>query len=416
MTTKNQEYDIVGDLHGQADKLTALLEHLNYRPHGNHYRHPEGRKVIFLGDFIDRGPKIRETLHLVRNMVEASEAFAIAGNHELNAVFFHTPDGIGGYLRSHNKRHTESHAATLAAFTGREEEWADWLDWMKRLPLFLDLGALRAVHAAWDEEAITFLRGKTLADADFLRAAATEGTPEFDAVETTLKGPELPLPDGVIFYDKENIARNKVRVRWWNIKAGMTVGEIVVPEKFHLPRQLRPEDLERLPNYPADAPPVFFGHYWMPPNVGKTSLAANVVCLDYSAAFGDNPLTAYRWNGFSSLDDSAFVAGAGKYQVYEEIFIYTDERDRRTIGNFVTSEAAVNFCKSVIDADIARLRADATGSVDLYYRYLVSRTVVEISGPGSSNFSSGAYAQSRVEEIARADGLPHRADNIIVTA
>ena len=52
-------------------ELVHLLEALGYRKHGTtwNWRHPE-RKVIFLGDFIDRGPKIREVLEIVRPMIE----------------------------------------------------------------------------------------------------------------------------------------------------------------------------------------------------------------------------------------------------------------------------------------------------------------------------------------------------------
>ena len=49
------EYDIVGDVHGQADKLEALLLAMGYRQHAGAYWHPT-RKAIFVGDFIDRGP------------------------------------------------------------------------------------------------------------------------------------------------------------------------------------------------------------------------------------------------------------------------------------------------------------------------------------------------------------------------
>jgi hypothetical protein len=84
-------YDLIGDIHGHADELVQLLEALGYRKHGRTYVHPE-RKVIFLGDFIDRGPKIREVLEIVRPMVEQGNALAVMGNHELNALAYHTED------------------------------------------------------------------------------------------------------------------------------------------------------------------------------------------------------------------------------------------------------------------------------------------------------------------------------------
>lgn len=52
--------DFIGDIHGHADKLVALLQKLGYTKINGSYAHPE-RKVLFVGDYIDRGPKIKET-------------------------------------------------------------------------------------------------------------------------------------------------------------------------------------------------------------------------------------------------------------------------------------------------------------------------------------------------------------------
>lgn len=60
--------DLIGDVHGHADKLEALLQKLGYTKQRNYYAHPE-RKVVFVGDYIDRGPKIPETLEIVKSMV-----------------------------------------------------------------------------------------------------------------------------------------------------------------------------------------------------------------------------------------------------------------------------------------------------------------------------------------------------------
>ena len=60
-------YDVIGDIHGCADRLEALLSRLGYEKNGGVWRHPD-RMVVFLGDYIDRGPQILETLTIVRNM------------------------------------------------------------------------------------------------------------------------------------------------------------------------------------------------------------------------------------------------------------------------------------------------------------------------------------------------------------
>ena len=62
-------YDIIGDIHGHSDELEALLVKMEYRFLDGCYRHPD-RVVIFLGDFIDRGPKQRRVLQIVMSMVQ----------------------------------------------------------------------------------------------------------------------------------------------------------------------------------------------------------------------------------------------------------------------------------------------------------------------------------------------------------
>ncbi|MEG0186401.1 MAG: metallophosphoesterase, partial [Stenotrophomonas sp.] len=78
-------HDIIGDIHGQAGKLKALLKHLGYRERMGAWRHPE-RSARFVGDLIDRGPGQLETLDIVRRMIDAGSAEAILGNHEFNAI------------------------------------------------------------------------------------------------------------------------------------------------------------------------------------------------------------------------------------------------------------------------------------------------------------------------------------------
>jgi hypothetical protein len=302
-------YDLIGDIHGQYDKLVDLLNRLGYEAARKTFRHPDGRKVVFLGDYVDRGPRIRDTLHLVRGMVDAGDAVAIMGNHEFNAVAYATPDGEGGYLRQHKPNNVHQHAATLRDFAGKETEWTEWLNWFRRLPMFLDLGGVRAVHACWDERGLTLVQGTPLVEDDFLHLAARKGTVEHETVETILKGPELALPQGASFRDKENIPRHNVRTRWWNLRAGLTLGDITMPLPTEVALPLTQDHIDRLPQYHPEAAPVFFGHYWMPPTLPREPLGVNLVCLDYSAGLGPHPMTAYRWNGEALPLAENFVTG-----------------------------------------------------------------------------------------------------------
>ena len=71
-------YDIIGDIHGCAHTLVRLLDQMGYRKVNGVYEHPR-RQAIFIGDIIDRGPRIREALHLVRDMVEHGSARIVMG-------------------------------------------------------------------------------------------------------------------------------------------------------------------------------------------------------------------------------------------------------------------------------------------------------------------------------------------------
>lgn len=304
---KTQAYDLIGDIHGQHDKLTALLHQLGYQPHDDGFCHPEGRRVIFLGDYIDRGPKVREVLLTVRAMVEAGDALAIMGNHEYNAVCYHTANGQGGWLRERSEKNHRQITATLRAFEGREAEWAEWLEWMKQLPMFVDLGELRCVHACWDVAAIQRLTGSSLADTAFLHASADETTQAHRDIENVLKGPAIPASDGNLFRDKEGTYRDTVRTRWWDIRKGLTVSDLAMPPGSMMdPMKVDPDILRHIPNYGPDQPPVFFGHYWLPAQAPKAPLAPNIVCLDFSAGL-EGQLAAYRWDGVVHLQQSNFV-------------------------------------------------------------------------------------------------------------
>lgn len=85
-------FDIIGDVHGCYDELVALLSKLGYSGHLPYdgRSHPEGRKIVFVGDLVDRGPKIPEVLQLVKASVEAGTALCVPGNHDvkfMRAVF-----------------------------------------------------------------------------------------------------------------------------------------------------------------------------------------------------------------------------------------------------------------------------------------------------------------------------------------
>src|SRR3954464_62417 len=77
-------FDIIGDVHGCFDELTELLTNLGYHAdQGGAWRHPQGRKLVFVGDLVDRGPKIPEAVRLVMESVKAGQALCVPGNHDV---------------------------------------------------------------------------------------------------------------------------------------------------------------------------------------------------------------------------------------------------------------------------------------------------------------------------------------------
>lgn len=308
-------YDVIGDVHGHGSELVELLERLGYRRSGGAFRHPE-RTAIFLGDWIDRGPEILQTLQVVREMVDGGAAQAVLGNHETNALAYATPRnaaqvpvGPRDWCRPRVGRNISIHAETLRQVSA--EAWSRWLDWFRTIPWWLDLGGLRCVHACWDEGAMrTLTRAfgpRWQGSPEVIRAVHTCGSQEADAFESILKGREVDLPEGVTLPDPEGHARTAIRARWFEPAEGRTYAEFSLPAREGVPDRPLPSDfVASWSHYPVDAPPVIVGHYWLPSTEQPTPLAANVACVDYSVARGGR-LAAYRWDGERELRADRFV-------------------------------------------------------------------------------------------------------------
>ncbi|MEH1939472.1 MAG: polynucleotide kinase-phosphatase [Nostoc sp.] len=170
-------FDIIGDIHGCCDELEALLQQLGYQissspptspappappaspaspapsaPPWDYptYQHPQGRRAVFLGDLVDRGPRILDTVKLVRNMVAAGTAFCVPGNHENKLL---------RKLRGKNVRVNHGLEQTLAEIEALPDEVRE--PFSKELQMFLDSlishyllddGRLVVAHAGMKQE------------------------------------------------------------------------------------------------------------------------------------------------------------------------------------------------------------------------------------------------------------------------
>lgn len=317
----DQGYDIIGDVHGCGTQLVALLMQLGYRPDAPNgaYRHPK-RTVIFVGDLIDRGDAQLRVLEIAKAMTDAGTAQIVMGNHEFNALAYATewPAGSDNFLRKHTDKNNSQHQAFLEQVPDAER--TNYLDWFMSLPLWLDLGELRIIHACWHTESMDIVQealgGDRFTSVDQLVRASTKSDPLYEAVEILLKGPEISLTDynQPEYRDKGAHNRPRARLRWWSETAS-TLRELALIDGNFTTADGSP--YPRLPDIEVDAAarsyvydgsvPVFFGHYWRSGEPSHLAdWTAHAACLDFSA-FNDGTLTAYRWSGESEVHPENFV-------------------------------------------------------------------------------------------------------------
>jgi protein phosphatase len=112
-------FDVIGDVHGCRAELEALLTELGYKIGRDHEgraggAHHDGRRAIFVGDLVDRGPDTPGVLRLVMGMVAAGDAFCVPGNHE---------NKLGRALRGRNVQVTHGLAESLAQLAAETGEF-----------------------------------------------------------------------------------------------------------------------------------------------------------------------------------------------------------------------------------------------------------------------------------------------------
>ena len=143
-------FDIIGDVHGCADELETLLGMLGYTVTWSDkdvlVTAPEGRRAVFVGDLVDRGPRSPDVLRIARHMVEAGTALAVVGNHD---------DKLKRHLSGKNVKPTHGLAETIEQLAHEPPEFVDgmrkWLDGLIS-HYVLDEGKLVVAHAGLKEE------------------------------------------------------------------------------------------------------------------------------------------------------------------------------------------------------------------------------------------------------------------------
>ena len=325
--------DIVGDVHGEIDHLEQLIGQLGYRDNGTH---PEGRRLIFVGDLTDRGPDSPAVVRRVRELVDAERAQCVLGNHELN-ILRHAhcdeePKSGNEWITLQRTSETQVRADDRT----RQEI----LDFFGSLPLALERSDLRVVHACWDEQQVDGIRGiqdewvtdvserftaeqeASLQAWDRFQEATDQEAELREAIRDPNARPPLPSalaelrvrrqnehPIKVLTSGKEAIAdaphfaggrwRFERRLSWWD-----TYGEQMVVVGHYW----RPHDGK---GFPGKGPSMFEGIAADAP-LGR----GHVMCVDFAVGYRSSErarglpqkarLAAYRWGGASGEPELVF--------------------------------------------------------------------------------------------------------------
>ena len=214
--------DIVGDVHGEIEPLRALMRHLGYGDDGHH---PDGRRLIFVGDLTDRGPDSPAVVDLVQELIVAGRAQCVLGNHDLNILLEHRKPENPWFFPDEESHGDEKAGPQVQADEAIRER-------VRRLfctlPIALERDDLRVVHACWDDKMITLARKSSDVASLYQehRDLIEAGFPGLDldkidqGLEHQNKNPVKLLSSGPEERAKEAFKaggklRREKRVEWW---------------------------------------------------------------------------------------------------------------------------------------------------------------------------------------------------------
>jgi hypothetical protein len=275
-------YDIVGDVHGYAEKLKRLLGKLGYETSNNSFRHPLARKVIFVGDLINRGPDSAKALKIIQRMHDQKQAFCVLGNHEFKLLqqYVRDPSSINKKI-------------------------LDFIPWIKTLPFFLEFPEFRVVHAAWHFSSIAKLKNQNVENEKFIRSTILPNSEFKNAIRIILQGIKVPIPSELTYLDRFSVKRNKARIRWWEKEKKVLNGT----DFFPICKKLKLSNFENKGEhsceyYSKNEKTVFFGHYCLPEFEPK--IINNIVCID-GCVTCDKLLWAYQFYHGEKPSNQRFV-------------------------------------------------------------------------------------------------------------
>ena len=260
----------MGDIHGEIDALRDLLGHLGYADDG---QHPEGRRLIFLGDLTDRGPDSPAVVEVVKRFVEAGRAQCVLGNHDLNILLKdvkHDNHWFYGEEWSLDGS-DEPTPAVLADEAIRQTV----LTFFKTLPLVLEREEVRVVHACWDDSMVDLAR-----QSSDVVALYEQYKDQIDADHNARR--ELDEIDDEVENQKRNSVKTLEHQNHNPVKVLTSGKERRVEVPFEASGKLRYEERVRWWEEYAAQPLCVFGHY---SNYrGETISSSRAICADFAVA------------------------------------------------------------------------------------------------------------------------------------
>jgi hypothetical protein len=242
-------------------------------------------------------------------MVRNGNAFAILGNHEINAILFDMKDVNGKPLIKESRKSYLSLFKTINEYVDRPEQWEKHLRWMRSLPFFLELGNIRFVHACWSGSAVRIIKEKLSEEQDakniFREYYKFPKSELSKSISVLTKGVDMKMPGDLKVVNNKGVIPLSFRMSWWEEPEGKTFREMSFESKFKLPAYtIPPEILPETFFYSENEPPVFFGHYCR--GRGPHIIKPNICCVD-SCVSRTKVLTAYSWRGEKVLKPENLV-------------------------------------------------------------------------------------------------------------
>lgn len=257
--------DIIGDIHGQFEALQNLLHYLGYSPEG---KHPHGRKIVLVGDLVDRGPDTPAVLDWFMQAHQSGHAVMVLGNHELNLLNNEPKDGSGWFFNERAERDAQNYAPWQRQ---PESTKNHIIQFLQQQPIVLQRHDLRVVHAAWLPKAIAQLQQRNDDDLMMLHQeweehyqCCVKHTPWFEAYlqEQRLHAYELEDPNIVPMMLLQT-AQHDVYKSQANPLRALTCGvEVVATEPFFAGGCWRFSVRHAWWDNYHDSIPVVIGHYW----------------------------------------------------------------------------------------------------------------------------------------------------------